>query len=210
MKKEELMNGNLDNITLNKINDDYVKVIANRFLLDLKDKSSLKSYFYMGCEINALAASIAYISHIKANSPKSLDEISVMYSVERTGVGRCVRKMKLFLGTKYCETQSSMGTKCMILRKPADYIEELCNKLKLPEEVINKSKHMAKRVQSNEEFIGKNPAFIASGIIYVTCLDSRIINREVTQTEIAKIMGCSEVTVRKNSKIVKRIEYEKE
>jgi transcription initiation factor TFIIIB Brf1 subunit/transcription initiation factor TFIIB len=143
---------------------------------------------------------------MKAKISISLDEIIeryfseeeyINYNQERTNIARCIKRIKRTIGMKYCENPTLMGTACIVLRTPKDYIKEICGKYILGNQIVDKSMKLAKDLESKSEFTGRRPTALAAAIIYYYSLPLQEVHK-VTQREISILAGISEISLREN------------
>lgn len=179
------------------IKEELVFIIARKLWRELDEKKTRLRHM-------PLLAAIGYISFIKANQSKSLDEISELFQVERKEVGRTYRKIKRILGMNYCEKKemSMMGSKCLILRKPQDFIKKVEGK------VSKKCLEDALRIlKKAEDKMDGNPVIICGSAVW---LSSSLNNEKTTQEEIKQLFNITTEAIRMNSKKLSEFCSEKE
>jgi transcription initiation factor TFIIB len=84
------------------------------------------------------------------------------------------------------------------LPKPKEYIPFLQTHLELADDVWNATERILTTVEGQQSFIGKDPAGVAAGAVYVS-------QDEYTQWDVAKAVGLSTETVRQRIKQLRKV-----
>ncbi|MGC9069504.1 MAG: hypothetical protein ACP5IZ_11120 [Thermoprotei archaeon] len=126
-----------------------------------------------------------HISHI--NTP-GIAGLATLIASRNLGVNLSPTQISNYVGHKNLwRAIKKTGLK---LDKPSSritkYIEYICDKLKLPENVKNLAKHIAERS------IPAKPTTIAASAVYLACKNS---GRKITQDEITEILGIGKATI---------------
>jgi transcription initiation factor TFIIB len=170
----------------------------------LKDKLSLSgpiiektAYVYRkahekdlirGRSTSSILAAAIYIACREMGASRSLKDIVEVTSIKRKVVSRSYRLLVTELGIK------------MPLVDPIKCVTKIANKARLSE----KSKRMAIRAMNDltkaEISAGKGPMGLAAMALYLSCVSNK---EYVTQKDIAKAAGVTEVTIRNRVKDLK-------
>jgi transcription initiation factor TFIIB len=117
--------------------------------------------------------------------PRTLDEVGQFSRTGRKEIGRTFRAIAKEL--KISVQPSS----------PADYIPRFCSILDLPQEVQAKALYLLDEAEKADLTAGRGPTGIAAAAIY---LAAKRQNKDRTQSEVAKVAGVTEVTIRNRYK----------
>jgi transcription initiation factor TFIIIB Brf1 subunit/transcription initiation factor TFIIB len=101
--------------------------------------------------------------------------------------------MKRALGMKYCETQTMMGTGCMLLTTPEICFLDLCKKENSPQNIIDIGKKITKKIEKNPLFQSGNPVNIGGAIFYIASVMGGV---KITQKYVCDKINTTEVTIR--------------
>jgi transcription initiation factor TFIIB len=134
-----------------------------------------------GSTINASLAAAAYTALRAAGTPRSLNEISEVSNVRRKEVARAYRRI---ISNLDLSVPALDPTKC---------VSRISNKAGLSETTKRVALDMLHYVIKTGEAAGKNPAALASSILYLASLRT---GEDVSQEDIAVVAGITEVTVR--------------
>lgn len=181
------INETLDDVIKENKIDEFIIIISKKILKELENKRYLFRKPY-----SADIGAIIYLAYRKANQPRSLNEVSTLADAERKEIGRKFRKIRKFLGMKYClpEESSSMGTSCILIPEIKSFIPRIGEALKLSKKTINDAIIYAEKYEGKSN---NSPVISAGTCLYI----SNIINNEKkTQREVADISGCTELALR--------------
>jgi transcription initiation factor TFIIB len=135
-------------------------------------------------EIEVLAS--FYLACKMMNQPRSLDEISSASGIRKSELARAYRELSWKLDVK---------------PKVADEMElfllRLMNKLKLSGETEKLAVSYLKLAKENKLTSGRSPISLAAACIYLASLNSGL---SITQKEVARVSGITEVTLRNRCK----------
>ncbi len=138
-----------------------------------------------GRQIEELVAAACYIACRNFDVPKHIKEIS-----EKSGVDRKI------LHRNYKHLIRNLNLKVM-QSDPTDFVFKFASKLKLSPETQTLAIEIIEEAKKKAITSGKSPVGIVGGAIYIASL----INKEKrTQSQIAKEIGATEVTVRNRYK----------
>ena len=138
-----------------------------------------------GRSISKLMVATVYIACKSCRVPRTLDEMAEVTDVD-----------KKTIGTNYRFLVRELGLKLPIV-SPSDYIPRFASKLNLSSEVEVKSIELVNEAQELGLTSGKDPASFAAAGLYAS---SMILGERRTQTEIARALGVTEVTIRNRFK----------
>lgn len=135
-------------------------------------------------EVEVLAS--FYLTCKMMNQPRSLDELSSASGVKKSELARAYRELSWKLG---------------IRPKATDELElflfRLMNKLKLSGETEKLALSYLKLAKENKLTSGRSPISLAAACIYLASLNSGL---SITQKEVARVSGITEVTLRNRCK----------
>ena len=117
-------------------------------------------------------------------------------NVKRKDIARCYRLLHHELELK------------MPVVDPIQCIARISSKLKVTEKTKRYAAKILKETQKRKESSGKDPMGLAAAALYLSCVKNGVT---VTQLDIAKASGVTEVTIRnryKGLKDAKILEYE--
>lgn len=148
-------------------------------------RKALDKDLIRGRSINKLMVATVYIACKSCRVPRTLDEIAEVTDVD-----------KKTIGTNYRFLVRELGLKLPIV-SPSDYIPRFASKLNLSSEVEVKSIELVNAAQELGLTSGKDPASFAAAGLYAS---SMLLGERRTQTEIARALGVTEVTIRNRFK----------
>jgi len=138
-----------------------------------------------GRSVNGVATAALYAACRQCNVPRTLDEISNASSISRKDIGRTYRYITRELGLKLMPTS------------PQDYIPRFCSELKLSSDVQMKTLEIIQEATRRELTSGRGPTGIAAASLYIAAI---LCGERRTQSEVGKIAGVTEVTIRNRYK----------
>ncbi|HKZ39317.1 MAG TPA: transcription initiation factor IIB, partial [Candidatus Hodarchaeales archaeon] len=144
-------------------------------------RKAVEKNLIRGRSIEGVAAAALYIACRQCNIPRTLDEIGDVSRVSRKEIGRTYRFISRELGLKLIPTS------------PLDYVPRFCSALNFHGEVQSKTIEILRQASEKEFTDGRGPTGLVAAAIYIAsilCGDRR------TQSEIAKVAGVTEVTIR--------------
>jgi len=193
-----------DNRSRSKTSVDRNLIKALNELDTLKDKLTIPSsvveqaaYIYRkaleknlvrGRSISSLIAASLYASCRCTETPRTLREIANEANVKWKDVARCYRLL-------YRQLELEVP-----VVDPIQCIAKISSKLKLTEKTKRYAVKVLQEAQKCKESAGKDPTGLASAALYLSCLKNGI---PVTQLDIAKSSGVTEVTLRNRCKGLK-------
>ena len=144
-------------------------------------RKALDEDLIRGRSIDKLIVATIYIACRQCDVPRTLDEIS-----EGTGID------KKTIGKNYRFLSRELGIKLPVV-SPNAFVPRFASKLGLSSEVEVKSIEIINQAKELGITSGKDPASITAASLYWACL---LLGERRTQTEIAKQLGVTEVTIR--------------
>jgi len=143
-----------------------------------------------GRTISSVLAAALYITCREIGTPRPLNEIAAASDIKRKDVARNCRLLINKLDIKVPKIDPM---KCIARIANAADINERTKRhaLKFMDEIISK-----------EISVGKDPMSLCAALLYVLCKKNR---QDVTQADIAKAAGTTEVTIRKRFKDLEAI-----
>ncbi len=138
-----------------------------------------------GRTIEGIVAAVLYAACRQSNVPRTLEEISRVTQMKKKEIGRNYRNISRKLELKLLPTT------------PQDYIPRFCSKLKLGNNVVNKTITILKKATKKELTSGRGPSGMAAAAIYIASVNC---GERITQREVSEIAGVTEVTIRNRYK----------
>jgi len=155
---------------------------------DVREDASLiyRTLSKKGCirgrSIDAMVSASIYAACRRNNIPRNLHEISKVSHIS---------KKKILKYYKFLSKQLNIKLKPTL---PKDYISRFASELGLSGEIQAKAIEIIEGAVRSGLSSGRNPSGVAASALYIS---SRLCGDRKTQSEIARISGVSEVTIRK-------------
>jgi len=134
-----------------------------------------------GRSIEGISASIIYASCKICNVPRSLYEISQLYKIGETEIGRYYKILNRSIQFKLCPPS------------PHKFIGRFCDELNLDNKVLFTTSKILKYAELNGLTVGRNPVSFAAAAIY---LASIFCGKCKTQKEVANVAGITDLGLR--------------
>jgi transcription initiation factor TFIIB len=141
-----------------------------------------------GRMVTAVMDAALYISCREFGIPKSLKEIARVNNIKPKTLGKSYR---LLINELEIKTPTIDPTKCII---------KVSNILGLEEKTKRKAIEIMNHLKTNEVTAGKDPMGMAATVVYMVCSSTGDTR---TQTDIARIAGITEMTLRNRYKEIK-------
>ena len=148
-------------------------------------RDALKKDLVRGRSIDKLMVATVYIACRACKVPRTLDEMAEVTDVDKKTIGTNYRFLVRELGLK------------LPLISASDYIPRFASKLNLSSEAEVKSIELVNKAKELGLTSGKDPASFAAAGLYASSI---LLGERRTQTEIAKALGVTEVTIRNRYK----------
>ena len=156
-------------------------------------RHSVERGLVTGRSIRGVTAACVYIAAREAKIPRKIEEIGEAFDmisdVEEKELKRTIRLVARNLGTHH-------------ITGPDEYFEKFHSDLGLPAMVLGDARELWARVGENLSWQGKKPSGIAGVILYYVSQKSTSTR---TQSEVCKVSGISEVTLRGLLKILNQM-----
>ena len=148
-------------------------------------RSAVKQDLIRGRSIDSVVSSSIYAACRRAKVPRSLEEIADVSNASKKEIGRTYRFLNRQLNLKVAPSS------------PADYIPRFASALNLSGLVESKSLEIVNQFQNTGLTSGKAPTAIAAATLYIS---ATLLGERKTQSEIARVAGITEVTLRNRYK----------
>ncbi len=148
-------------------------------------KEAFKRKLLRGRSINSMVAASIYLAIRLKKIPRTLQEILDESSENEKDIRRCYRDLIRELNIKSPNTN------------PSDLIPTYIATLKLGADIEINSTKIVNAYSERFSTSGKDPKGIVAGAIYLAC---RMKGLELTQKDIAEVVGVTEVTLRSRYK----------
>jgi len=156
-------------------------------------RHAMKEGIVTGRSIRGVTAACVYIAARQAGIPRRIDVIAEAFDmvseVEEKELKRTIRLVARKMNTHH-------------ITGPEEYFEKFHSDLQLPPCVLGDTRDLWDKVGENMVWQGKKPSGIAGCILYKASQDS---NSPRTQSEVCKVSGISEVTLRGLLKILNQM-----
>jgi len=152
-------------------------------------RKGLEKKLVRGRSISAMVAASLYAACRNTETPRTLREIAYAGNVKRNDISRCYRLLHNELELE------------MPVVDPIQCIARISSKLKIPEKTKRYAAKVLKEAQERNESPGKDPMGLAASALYISCVKNGI---SISQRNVAKAAGITEVTIRNRCKGLKR------
>lgn len=146
-----------------------------------------------GRSIRGVSAACVYLAAREARIPRRIEDVAEAFDmvteVEQKELKRTIRLVARNLGTRH-------------ITGPEEYFEKFHSDLQLPPPVLGAARDIWKAVGEDLAWQGKKPSGIAGVILYRASQES---SSPRTQSEVCKVAGISEVTLRGLLKILNQL-----
>jgi transcription initiation factor TFIIB len=141
-----------------------------------------------GRTISGVVAAAIYIACREMGAPRTLKDIATACNVKRKELAKNYRLIYTRLDLKIPQLD------------PMKCIAKVANIAKLSEKTKRKAAQIMSNVTKREISAGKDPMGIAASVLYLSSLSN---DEKITQADIAKAAGVTEVTIRNRAKDLK-------
>ena len=156
-------------------------------------RHSVERGLVTGRSIRGVSAACVYIAAREAKLPRRIEDVAKAFdmvsNVEIKELKRTIRLVARNLGTHH-------------ITGPEEYFEKFHSDLGLPPYVLGEARDLWNTVKDNLSWQGKKPSGIAGVVLYRASQES---TSPRTQSEVCKVSGISEVTLRGLLKILKQM-----
>ncbi|HID27357.1 MAG TPA: transcription initiation factor IIB [Methanosarcinales archaeon] len=148
-------------------------------------RKTVKKNLIRGRSIEGFASAVLYIACRQWDIPRTIDEIAEVARSNRKDIKRIYHLIAQKLNLRLTSTS------------PSNYIPRFCTVLGLNREVQSKSMEILKEASEKEITRGRSPTGVAATTIYIASI---LCGDRITQKEVAKVAGVTEVTLRNQYK----------
>lgn len=156
-------------------------------------RHAMKEGIVTGRSIRGVTAACVYIAARQAEIPRRIDVIAKAFDmtteIEEKELKRTIRLVARKMNTHH-------------ITGPDEYFEKFHSDLELPPYVLGDTRDLWDKVSKNMVWQGKKPSGIAGCMLYKASQNS---NSPRTQSEVCKVSGISEVTLRGLMKILNQM-----
>ncbi len=156
-------------------------------------RHSVERGLVTGRSIRGVSAACVYIASREAKLPRRIEDVAKAFdmvsNVEIKELKRTIRLVARNLGTHH-------------ITGPEEYFEKFHSDLGLPPYVLGEARDLWNTVKDDLSWQGKKPSGIAGVVLYRASQES---TSPRTQSEVCKVSGISEVTLRGLLKILKQM-----
>ncbi len=138
-----------------------------------------------GRSMESVVAGALYAACRRHGAPRTLDEISQAFPLDKKEIGKTYRFICRQLKIRILPTS------------PVDYVYRFASELELSPMATSKATEILRKAKEKEIVSGKGPMGIAAAALYVAALLS---DERKTQREVADVAGVTEVTIRNRYK----------
>jgi len=138
-----------------------------------------------GRSMESVVAGALYAACRRHGVPRTLDEISSAFGLDKKEIGKTYRFICRQLSIRILPTS------------PLDYVFRFSSELNLNPETTSRAVEILKKAINKEITSGKGPMGIAAAGLYVAAL---LCGEKKTQREVADVAGVTEVTIRNRYK----------
>ena len=153
-------------------------------------RHSVERGLVTGRSIRGVSAACVYVAAREARIPRRIEDVAEAFDmtsdVDLKELKRTIRLVSRFLGAHH-------------ITGPEEYFEKFHSDLGMKPEVLGRVREMWRLVKDDLSWQGKKPSGIAGVIIYKASQES---DSPRTQSEVCKVSGISEVTLRGLLKIL--------
>jgi len=154
-------------------------------------RKALKAGLVRGRSIRSIMAAAVYAACRLSGVPRDLREFEKAYPlVKRKTIAQGYRLMLKHLDLKVPVTD------------PTIYISKIASKVNVDERTVQEAIRLLKEAAKRGATVGKDPVGIAAAALYMACQETM---QNVTQKDIARAAGVTEVTVRNRFKGLKEV-----
>jgi len=151
----------------------------------------LKAGLVRGRSIRSIMAAAVYAACRLMGAPRDLRELEKAYPiVKRKTIAQGYRLLLKHLNIK------------VPVADPAIYLNKIASKVGLDEGTVQEALRILEEAHKRGATIGKDPVGMAAAALYMACQER---NQPVTQKDIARAAGVTEVTVRNRFKGLKEV-----
>jgi transcription initiation factor TFIIB len=144
-------------------------------------RKALDKGLIRGRSIKSIAAASLYAACRLESTPRSLKEVAEASTRRRKEISRGYRLLQQSLNIR------------MPVDNPAKYVSKIASRVRLDQTTENLAIKLLQKAKKIKVDVGKGPTGIAAAALYIAAIMNK---SKVTQRELAKAAGVTEVTVR--------------
>jgi len=154
-------------------------------------RKALKAGLVRGRSIKSIMAAATYAACRQMGTPRDLREFERAYlAVKRKTIAQGYRLLLKHLGLK------------VPVADPSIYLNKIASKVGLDQKTVQEALRILAEAVARGATVGKDPVGIAAAALYMACQET---TQNLTQKDIARAAGVTEVTVRNRFKGLKDI-----
>jgi transcription initiation factor TFIIB len=154
-------------------------------------RRALKAGLVRGRSIRSIMAAATYAACRMSGMPRDLREFERAYPI--------VKRKTIAQG--YRLLVKNLNLRIPVV-DPALYIRKIASRVKLDERTVQEALNLLNKAAERGATVGKDPVGIAAAALYMACQETM---QNITQKDIARAAGVTEVTVRNRFKGLKEI-----
>ncbi|MCS7142838.1 MAG: transcription initiation factor IIB [Aigarchaeota archaeon] len=154
-------------------------------------RKALKAGLVRGRSIKSIMAASAYAACRLSGMPRDLREFERAYPlVKRKTIAQGYRLLLKYLNIR------------VPIADPAIYVSKIASRANLDQRTVQEAVRLLQEATRRGATIGKDPVGIAAAALYMACQET---TQNITQKDVARAAGVTEVTVRNRFKGLKEI-----
>jgi transcription initiation factor TFIIB len=154
-------------------------------------RKALKEGLVRGRSIRSIMAAAVYAACRSMGAPRDLRELEKAYPVvKRKTIAQGYRLLLKYLKFK------------VPVADPAIYLNKIASKVGLDQRTVQEALRILQEAAKKGATVGKDPVGIAAAALYMACQET---TQNITQKDIARAAGVTEVTVRNRFKGLKEV-----
>ncbi|MGH9978578.1 MAG: transcription initiation factor IIB [Nitrososphaeraceae archaeon] len=142
-----------------------------------------------GRTVDGVLAAAVYISCRETGTPRTIKDIAITSNTKEKDVARCYRLVVFEFGIK------------IPVVDPMKCVAKVANKLSLTQKTRHLAVNMMEEAVEKKISAGKDPMGFAASVIYASCIKT---GEDISQINMAKAAGITEVTIRSRFKDLSR------
>jgi len=148
-------------------------------------RKALDKGLIRGRSIKSIAAAALYAACRITRTPRSLKTVVKASMRGRKEVSRCYRLLQRELDIR------------MPIDDPAQYVAKIASRVELGSQTQNLAMNLLQKAKKKNAVVGKGPVGIAAALLYIASI---MHGKNITQRELARASGVTEVTIRNRYK----------
>jgi transcription initiation factor TFIIB len=153
-------------------------------------RQTIEAGLSRGRSMDAIVAAVVYLAAKQLGAPRGLHELA-----QATGV----TVHRISLTAKVVSRELGVFSRAS---RAEDFVPRFASQLELEPRVGERALSLVARVKDTKTLEANSPVGIAAGALY---LASEELDMPITQAQIARLTGVSEVTIRKHYRLLKEL-----